>query len=126
MFVRLRVVQDEFEAQQVEGFLEEAGIAYERVSFRDTALDGLFQGQKGYAAIQVAEEDRARAEKLLGEEMGNAQQVDAADVEKEALAAKPEDAQVPEDGPRSRGWFWLAVAFLLAIAAIIAVRQFQS
>jgi hypothetical protein len=92
MFVRLRVVQDEFEAQQVEGFLEEAGIEYERLSFRDTALDGLFQGQKGFAEIRVAVGDRARAEQLLAEEMGNAQLVDAAEIERAALEAKPEDA----------------------------------
>jgi hypothetical protein len=123
MFVKLRVVQDEFEAQQVEGFLKEAGIEYERVSFRDTALDGLFQGQKGYALIRVAEGDRAKAEQLLAEELGNVQSVDAAAVEREALEAKPMDAKsgAAEDG-RSTLWFWVVVV-VLVLGAIIFLLQ---
>ncbi len=55
------------EAEVLKKILEEQGIAATVVSFHDTAYDGLFQVQRGWGVLRVAEEDYGRALQIIAE-----------------------------------------------------------
>ena len=59
--------QNEAEANVIQSVLAEQGIAAEIRSFHDTAYDGLFQAQYGWGVIRVAEEDLAKARRIVDE-----------------------------------------------------------
>jgi hypothetical protein len=59
------IVENRFEGDRVKQSLEEAGIPFMIKSFHDTAYDGLFIPQKGWAAVLVPGEYVASAEKLI-------------------------------------------------------------
>lgn len=56
----------------IQSVLAENGIHSEIKSFHDTAYDGLFQAQRGWGEIRVAEEDYAAAKQIIEEWQNNA------------------------------------------------------
>ena len=59
--------ENDSEADVLKKVLEQHGIAVRVVSFHDTAYDGLFQSQRGWGVIRVAEEDFDRALEIIGD-----------------------------------------------------------
>lgn len=53
------------EANAIKAVLADHGIYAEVKSFYDTAYDGLFQAQKGWGVIRVAEKDFDSAEEIV-------------------------------------------------------------
>ena len=66
-FIKIFVVENQFEADLVSQALKEEGIPVMLKKFSDTAYDGLYIPQKGWAAIMVPEECKALAEKVANE-----------------------------------------------------------
>src|SRR4030043_39830 len=64
-WVKAGVVENRFEGDRVSQALKEAEIPFMMKSFHDTAYDGLYIPQKGWAVVMVPENLRAEAEKLL-------------------------------------------------------------
>ncbi|MCB2186843.1 MAG: deoxyribose-phosphate aldolase [Deltaproteobacteria bacterium] len=62
--VRLKELDNRFEADVWSDVLTQEGIAFRIRSYMDTAYDGLFVSQKGYATLFVEEEDLPRAQAL--------------------------------------------------------------
>ena len=60
-------VENRFEGDRVSQVLAEAEIPFMLKSFLDTAYDGLYIPQKGWAAVMVPGEFRERAERLISE-----------------------------------------------------------
>jgi hypothetical protein len=54
-FVKVIVLDNEFEAQLVDSILEERDIPHRMRSYHDTAYDGLFQAQKGWGHVSAPE-----------------------------------------------------------------------
>lgn len=65
--IRLTTLENRFEADLISGALAEEGICFVIKTYEDTAYDGLFVTQKGYAALLVDHEDQARAEAIVEE-----------------------------------------------------------
>ncbi len=66
-FIKIFVVENQFEADLVSQALKEEGIPVMLRKFSDTAYDGLYIPQKGWAAIMVPQECKALAEKVVKE-----------------------------------------------------------
>ena len=60
----LRVLDDRFQADLWCGALDDAGIEYRLRTYQDTAYDGLFVSQKGYASLYVHQDQMERAQEL--------------------------------------------------------------
>ena len=65
MMIRVAGIENRFEADVVSDALEQEGIRYMIRTFEDSAYDGLFVTQKGYANLLVEEEDKDRVLALL-------------------------------------------------------------
>ncbi len=70
--VKLKAVDNRFQADVWEQALGAEGIDYRLRTFQDTAYDGLYVSQKGYGVFYVEEADKARAEALI-EALGQAE-----------------------------------------------------
>ncbi len=66
-WVKAGVVENRFEGDRVSQALAEAEIPFMVKSFLDTAYDGLYVPQKGWAAVMVPGEFLERAEQLIHE-----------------------------------------------------------
>ena len=66
VFVRAAIAGDRFEADVMKDALEKEGIPVLVRSFQDTSFDGIYVPQKGFAVIEVPEENRDDAIKVLG------------------------------------------------------------
>ena len=66
-FIKIFVVENQFEADLVSQALREEGIPMMLKKFSDTAYDGLYIPQKGWAAIMVPEECKTLGEKVVNE-----------------------------------------------------------
>ncbi len=66
-WVKAGTVENRFEGDRISQTLQEAGISFLIKSFLDTAYDGLYIPQKGWAVVMVSEKDRAEAERLIDE-----------------------------------------------------------
>ena len=66
-FIKIFVVENQFEADLVSQALQEEGIPIMLKKFSDTAYDGLYIPQKGWAAIMVPEECKTLGEKVVNE-----------------------------------------------------------
>ncbi|MEJ2031724.1 MAG: DUF2007 domain-containing protein [Deltaproteobacteria bacterium] len=82
---KLLIPENETEALALQGVLADHGIRALVCSFHDTVYGGIFQKQYGWGVIMVAEEDFARARKIIDE----------------WLAAGPGDIHLPWQGPES-------------------------
>jgi hypothetical protein len=54
-FVKVMVLDNDFEAQLVDSILNDRGIPHRMRSYHDTAYDGLFQTQKGWGHVSAPE-----------------------------------------------------------------------
>jgi len=66
-WVKAGVVENRFEGDRVTQTLKEAEIPFLIKSFLDTAYDGLYIPQKGWAAVMVPEKFREAAESMISE-----------------------------------------------------------
>ena len=66
-FVKIFIVENRFEADLVSQALRAEGIPIMVRKFSDTAYDGLYIPQKGWAAIMVPEELRDSGERVVNE-----------------------------------------------------------
>ncbi|MCB2228759.1 MAG: deoxyribose-phosphate aldolase [Desulfarculaceae bacterium] len=64
--VKLKAVDNRFQADVWEQALTAEGIDYRLRTFADTAYDGLYVSQKGFGVFYVEEADKERAEMLVG------------------------------------------------------------
>ena len=62
---RIATLENRFEADLVTATLEAEGIEYFIKTFEDSAYDGIFVTQKGYALLLVNEEDQDRARAVV-------------------------------------------------------------
>lgn len=60
-WVRIHTIESIFEMDMLKDALEKEGIDYSVKEYKDTAYDGLFILQKGYAALFVKEKDKETA-----------------------------------------------------------------
>jgi hypothetical protein len=58
--INVHTIESIFEMDMIKGALDAEGISYTIKEHRDTAYDGLFILQKGYASLFVEENDRGR------------------------------------------------------------------
>jgi len=66
-FKKVTVAENKFEADLISQTLQQEGIPCLIRSYHDTAYDGIFIPQKGWAAIMVPEELKERAEAVIAE-----------------------------------------------------------
>jgi hypothetical protein len=64
-FKKVATVDNKFEADVISQSLEQDDIPCMIRSYRDTAYDGIFIPQKGWAAIMVPEEHETRARRII-------------------------------------------------------------
>jgi hypothetical protein len=60
-WVKIHTIESIFEMDIIKDALEKDGIEYSFKEYKDTAYDGLFVLQKGYAALFVKEKDKETA-----------------------------------------------------------------
>lgn len=66
-WVKVGTVENRFEGDRVSQSLKEARIPFLLKSFLDTAYDGLYIPQKGWAMVMVPKEFEQEAEELISE-----------------------------------------------------------
>ena len=66
-YKKITVAENKFEADLISQTLQEEGIPCLIRSYHDTAYDGIFIPQKGWAAIMVPEELKERAKAVIAE-----------------------------------------------------------
>lgn len=64
-FKKITVVENKFEADLIAQTLQEEGIPCMIRSYHDTAYDGIFIPQKGWAAVMVPEEVEREAKDII-------------------------------------------------------------
>jgi hypothetical protein len=64
---KITVAENKFEADLIAQTLQEEGIPCMIRSYHDTAYDGIFIPQKGWAAVMVPEEQEGRASAIIAE-----------------------------------------------------------
>jgi methionyl-tRNA synthetase len=64
-FVRVKTVEDRFEADIIKDALEKENVPVLVRSFQDTSFDGIFIPQKGWGIILVPEEHRDKAKYII-------------------------------------------------------------
>jgi hypothetical protein len=115
-FVRVRILQSLFEGQQLEAALKEAGIPSMVISYRDAALDGLYQFSKGFGELRVPEHQEALAKGLLAGMVPENRETPDEDLDREAMnapASDPEIVPVPSSVKMMVG--------LLLVVAVLSV-----
>ena len=65
VFVNIKTLEDQFEADVIKDILEKNDIPVIVKSFRDTSFDGIFESQKGWGVIMVPDEFRRKANALI-------------------------------------------------------------
>lgn len=63
--INVHTIENIFEMDMIKGALDAEGISYTIKEHRDTAYDGLFILQKGYASLYVEENDRGRVLEII-------------------------------------------------------------
>ncbi len=66
-FKKVTVAENRFEADLISQTLQQEGIPCLIRSYHDTAYDGIFIPQKGWAAVMVPEELKGKAEAVIAE-----------------------------------------------------------
>jgi len=66
-FKKITVAENKFEADLIVQTLQEEGITCMIRSYHDTAYDGIFIPQKGWAAVMVPEELEEKAGEIIAE-----------------------------------------------------------
>jgi shikimate 5-dehydrogenase len=73
-YVKVIVLDNDFEAQLLDSILEERDIPHLMVSYHDTAYDGLFQTQKGWGHVSAPAPFKQEILEILDEVRNQAQQ----------------------------------------------------
>jgi hypothetical protein len=60
-FVKVKIVENQFEADIIKGVLENEGVPVMVRSFHDTSFDGIFESQKGWGVILVPDGKKEKA-----------------------------------------------------------------
>jgi hypothetical protein len=63
--INVHTIESIFEMDMIKGALDAEGISYTIKEHRDTAYDGLFILQKGYASLFVEENERGRVLEII-------------------------------------------------------------
>jgi len=66
-FVPVKVAENAFEADRIRAVLEQEGFTVMVRSFHDTAYDGIYQAQKGWGYVEVPQNEKERAERIVSE-----------------------------------------------------------
>ena len=66
-WVKAGTVENRFEGDRISQALHEAGIPFLIKSFLDTAYEGLYIPQKGWAVVMVPEKNREEEKRLISE-----------------------------------------------------------
>ncbi len=66
-YKKIAVLDDEFEAGLLDSVLSEREIPHRMTSYYDTALDGLFQTQKGWGYVAAPEQYEAEVTEILAD-----------------------------------------------------------
>ena len=66
-FKKITVAENKFEADLIVQTLQQEGIPCMIRSYHDTAYDGIFIPQKGWAAVMVPEEEEEKAGDIIAE-----------------------------------------------------------
>ncbi|HBA53670.1 MAG: DUF2007 domain-containing protein [Syntrophorhabdus aromaticivorans] len=64
-WVKTHTIENIFEMDMIKDVLEKEGIEYRIKEYKDTAYDGLFVLQKGYAGLFVQEKDKELAQSIV-------------------------------------------------------------
>jgi len=62
---KVHVIENIFEMDMIKDALDKEGIEYSIKEYKDTAYDGLFVLQKGYASLFVRENDEELAKSIV-------------------------------------------------------------
>ena len=81
MMIRVTTLENRFEADLISDALEREGIEFMIRTFEDSAYDGLFVTQKGYANLLVEERDRERTLSLVDDVRQSVEQFEEPDEE---------------------------------------------
>ena len=65
VFVKVAIVDNQFEADVIKDALEKEDIPVLMRSFRDTSFDGIYIPQKGWGSVHVPEEFREKAQEVI-------------------------------------------------------------
>ncbi len=119
-FTRIRVPQSLFEAQRVEAILDQASIESWLVPYHDSAMDGLYQMQKGWGEVRVPDSQKDDARKILAERMPMTVGITEEELAKQALDAPAAPAApAPTERPRRGHVNWDVTGILLACLAAL-------
>jgi len=64
-WAKIHTIESIFEMDMIKDALDKEGIVYKIKEHKDTAYDGLFILQKGYATLYVKEADQENAKKVV-------------------------------------------------------------
>jgi hypothetical protein len=64
-WIKIHTIENIFEMDMIKDSFEKEDIEYRIKEYRDTAYDGLFVLQKGYAGLFVLEKDRELAQSIV-------------------------------------------------------------
>jgi len=111
-FVRLKVVQSLFEGQRIQALLQAAKIPTMLNSYGDTAMDGLYQTQKGWGEVRVPESRKAEAEKIVEENAPATTGMPDQEVEQQAMSSQESAGTTT---PASFKWILWVLLFVLGV-----------
>lgn len=66
-FVPVKIAENAFEADRIRAVLEQEGFTVMVRSFHDTAYDGIYQAQKGWGYVEVPQNEKEGAERIIKE-----------------------------------------------------------
>jgi ketol-acid reductoisomerase len=66
-WIKIHTIESVFELDMIRDALDGEGIEYQIKEYKDTAYDGLFILQKGYARLSVKERNEDAARKIVEE-----------------------------------------------------------
>lgn len=64
-WVKIHTIESIFEMDMIKDALDKEGLEYTIKEYKDTAYDGLFVLQKGYAGLFVREKDEEEAKSIV-------------------------------------------------------------
>lgn len=62
---KIHIIESIFEMDMIRDALDKEGVEYTIKEYKDTAYDGLFVLQKGYASLFVRENDKEQAKSIV-------------------------------------------------------------
>ena len=66
-YIKVKIIDNEMEAQLLEGILQERNVPHHMKSYHSDAYDGLFQFQQGWGAIYAPEEYRQEILEIIAD-----------------------------------------------------------